>query len=276
MAYGFGKQYDAETILAFDLGGGTFDVSVLESFEGIMEVIATGGDSFLGGDDFAGALCEHILSQRLGSDTAAEIRGNPISRAALLDAVEQAKVALSNADAAEVSVPSLNVQVSVSRDEFEAATAALQRRLAPALASVASESKTALAVPLDSLLEQTKGSSSSTGQGTSHSASPLPSSAGDGQQAGASTSSAVDKYAPKPRQITAVVLVGGATRMPNIQHFLHRVTGLEPCTGVDPELCVALGAAIQAGVFMGVANGLELMDGSYVADLHGKAAGFQV
>lgn len=174
------------------------------------------------------------------------------ARAALLAGVEAAKGALSSADGAALRVPELGIEVSVSRAEFEAAAAPLLARLGPPLATVAADSKTALALPLSAL----------SGHGVAAGAeAPLPPSG---------------KFAPKPRQLTAVVLVGAATRTPAVRTWLRSATGLEPRSGVDPEQCVAIGAAIQAGVFMGLADGLELMDGSYVAAQHGKAAGFQM
>lgn len=84
-----------------------------------------------------------------------------------------------------------------------------------------------------------------------------------------------DQYAPKARKITQVVLVGSATRIPSVRQFVTQLTGVEPCSWVNPEECVALGAAIQAGVLLGDIQGMELADGSFAEDLHGTTTGFQ-
>ena len=83
------------------------------------------------------------------------------------------------------------------------------------------------------------------------------------------------QYAPKPRRISQVVLVGSATRIPSVRKLVKDITGIEPCSWVNPEECVALGAAIQAGILIGGVAGMELADGSYKSDLHQTASGFQ-
>ena len=84
-----------------------------------------------------------------------------------------------------------------------------------------------------------------------------------------------DVFAPKPRTISKVLLVGSATRIPSVRNFVKEVTGLEPCTWMKPEEAVAMGAAIQAGVLLGNAKGIELADGSFSESLHGAVTGFQ-
>ena len=83
------------------------------------------------------------------------------------------------------------------------------------------------------------------------------------------------KYAPKARKVSQVVLVGSATRIPSVRAFVEQITGLKPCGWMKPEECVALGAAIQAGVLLGDTKGIELADGSFAEDLHGTITGFQ-
>ena len=82
-------------------------------------------------------------------------------------------------------------------------------------------------------------------------------------------------YAPQPRRITQVVLVGAATRMPAVRALVRNITGIEPATHVDPEHCVALGAAVRAGMLLGQVEGVELADGAYALDLQGRSSGFQ-
>ena len=83
------------------------------------------------------------------------------------------------------------------------------------------------------------------------------------------------KFAPKPRKISQVVLVGSATRIPSVREFVKQLTGIEPCSWVNPEECVALGAAIQAGILVGDLKGMEMSDGSFSKELHGSTTGFQ-
>ena len=304
MAFGYGKPYEAETILVFDLGGGTYDVSLLDSFEGIVEVIATGGDAALGGDDYDRALCALLLERFCcggggggGGEQAAAaaaaaakaLAAAPAAAAELLAAAEAAKVALSAAEqvavrlppaaaaalaAAGVEVPAAG-EVTVTRADLARATAALRARLWPPLAGVAEECKVAFAADgpsFEAVLAGGNGSSNSStasSSGTSSSSSSSPSSSA------AAAPPPADKYAPKPRTATAAVLVGGATRMPAVRDYVRHVTGLAPAHGVDPEQCVAAGAAIHAGILMGLTGGVELMDGAYVEELQGRATGLE-
>ncbi|KAI8462485.1 MAG: Hsp70 protein-domain-containing protein [Monoraphidium minutum] len=290
VAFGFGKPYEAETVLVFDLGGGTYDVSVLDSFEGIMEVLATAGDGELGGDDYDRALAA-LLLRRLaasaGAAAAAAAAADPSAAGALLRAAEGAKIRLSSGGAAEVKLPGfvhlgggggggvVGLDTVVTADDLLAATAALRRRLWPPLATAASECKLALAGDGDAFeaalaARRGAGGGAAAGPGSGAAA------AGGGQAGGGGgTGAAADKYAPKPRSPTAAVLVGGATRMPVVRDYVRHVTGLEPRAEVDPEQCVALGAAIQAGILLGLTSGVEIMDGSYVEELHARASGFQ-
>jgi molecular chaperone DnaK len=88
------------------------------------------------------------------------------------------------------------------------------------------------------------------------------------------TTSPVDKWAPPPRKISKVALVGQITRLPSVRNFIQKITGVEPCTSIDPGAAVALGAATHAGVLLGSVGSVELMDGSFVGDLHSRVTGF--
>jgi molecular chaperone DnaK len=225
MAFGFGKPFDAETLLVFDLGGGTFDLSVVDSFEGIMEVLATGGDALLGGDDFDRALLEGLFLQQGSSSSSSSCSLGSDVLAELLEAVESAKCQLSTQDsvriqisaAAAAQLPSNHhqqqqhaAQVHLARQQMHDLTAQLRQRLWQPLEPLADACKLQYACAPSSIEQQLQGRQQ--------------------QQAAAvsSNGSSTDPYAPKPRQLTAVLLVGGATRMPIIQQGLQVLTALQP------------------------------------------------
>jgi molecular chaperone DnaK len=239
MAFGFGKPYDAETLLVFDLGGGTFDLSVVDSFEGIMEVLATGGDALLGGDDFDRELLQglltHLAGQHDSSSSSSSI--SPEVLAELLAAVEAAKCQLSTQETVQIPVSAaaatqLKVQqqqqpqqqpqqqqqqqdpatIQLSRQRMHELSAGLRQRLWQPLGPLADACKLQYACPPSSIEQQLQRQ---------------PQAAAADSAAG-SNGSSTDPYAPNPRQLTAVVLVGGATRMPIIQQGLQVLTGLKP------------------------------------------------
>jgi molecular chaperone DnaK (HSP70) len=245
MAFGFGKTYDAETLLVFDLGGGTFDLSVVDSFEGIMEVLATGGDAFLGGDDFDSAILQGVLDQQQdmqqqqhshsgdnsssGSSAASISSLEPDVLAELLAAVESAKCQLSTQEAVQVPIsaaaavhlggkqhPQQQQQhqggsIELSRQRMHELTAGLRQRLWQPLQPLADACKLQYACTPCSIEQQLQGQQPATAAGSR-----------------GSNGSSADPYAPKPRQLTAVLLVGGATRMPIVQQGLQVLTGLQP------------------------------------------------
>ena len=187
-AIAYGLDNASEGVYAvYDLGGGTFDISILRLTQGVFEVIATGGDSALGGDDYDHALVGLVLSQ-----SGLEARSDA-DRAALLGAARATKEALSEAASAPfiARLAGGDIRIDVSREQFEAATAALTARTITAVRRVLRDAKLA------------------------------------------------------PGELQGIVLVGGATRMPQIRHAVADCLGREPLTNLDPDQVVALGAAIQ-------------------------------
>jgi molecular chaperone HscC len=192
MAYGMHEAPNESTFLVFDLGGGTFDVSVLELFDGVMEVHASAGDNFLGGEDFVTVL-EWRFSKHACIDPD---RLSPIGRSRLRRTLEQAKLQLSVAETAAIRVrlEEEDYQWTVSRAEFESAADHLVQRMR---------------TPLERALRDAK---------------------------------------LKVADLDAVVLVGGATRMPLVRALAARLFGRFPLTQIHPDEAVAQGAAIQAGL----------------------------
>ena len=201
-AIAYGLDNASEGVYAvYDLGGGTFDISILRLTQGVFEVIATGGDSALGGDDYDHALVEFVLAQgglKAHSDA---------DRSALLVAARAAKEALSEAESATFSATLSGgaLRLDVSRGQFEAATAALTARTITAVRRVLRDAKLA------------------------------------------------------PGELQGIVLVGGATRMPQVRHAVADCLGREPLTNLDPDQVVALGAAIQANQLAGNGGADDLL-----------------
>ena len=192
MAFGIHEAKNESTFLIFDLGGGTFDVSVLELFDGVMEVHASAGDNFLGGEDFVTVL-ESRFSKHAGIEPDAL---SPVDRSRLRRTLEQAKLRLSVADTAAIQVrlKDEDYQWTVSRAEFESAADHLVERMR---------------TPLDRALRDAK---------------------------------------LKVADLDAVILVGGATRMPLVRSLAARLFGRFPLPQIHPDEAVARGAAIQAGL----------------------------
>lgn len=206
-------QYELKRILVYDLGGGTFDVSIVQVQEGVVEVLASHGDTQLGGDDFDAALAEHIM-QRFEAEHAVNLRDLPAARARLLRAAEEAKKVLSSAPYATVQeeyiaekagIP-LHLTLEISRLEFE-------ELIQPWL------DKTMTCV---------------------------------GQ--------ALDDASLIPSQLDQVLLVGGSTRSPIVSRLLEERLRQPPHQEVDPDLCVAMGAAVQAAMIGGLEVGPVLVD----------------
>jgi len=204
LAYGLDK--DEESLVAvYDLGGGTFDVSILQLREGLSEVLATGGDTRLGGDDFDQRIVELLQS---GVELSREDLDDPRTGAVLRAAAEEAKKTLSEAEIAhvELSLPSGTRIATIRRAEFEARSADLVERT------------------LDRCRR------------------------------------ALADAARSPSDVQQVILVGGATRMPMIRRAVQELFARPPLTSIDPDLVVALGAAVQAGVLTGGAHDMLLLD----------------
>ena len=214
LAYGLDKEEGEHKILIYDLGGGTFDVSILELADGMFRVMATNGDTHLGGDDFDAVILNY-LADNFAREHGVDLRQNEMAHQRLKEAAEKAKKELSSATSTNITLPfiyvseqtgPLNMEVDLTRAKFEQLTAHLVERTIEPM-------KKAMA------------------------------------DAGVSNS-----------DIEKVVLVGGSTRIPAVQEAVKKVTGKEPFKGINPDECVALGAAIQAGVLTGEVNDILLLD----------------
>ena len=212
MAYGLDDESD-QTVLVYDLGGGTFDVSVLDLGGGVYEVVATNGDNDLGGDDWDEALIDH-LADEFEAEHGIDLREDRQALQRLKDAAEEAKIELSNKKETTVNLPFItatdsgpvHLEQSVTRATFENLTADL----------------------LDRTVDPTEQALSDAGYST-----------GD---------------------IDEVILVGGSTRMPQVQQKVEDLVGQEPKKNVNPDEAVALGAAIQGGVLSGDVDDIVLLD----------------
>ncbi len=212
LAYGMDKETN-QKIMVFDLGGGTFDVSILDISDGVFEVLATNGDTVLGGDDFDQKLIDW-MADKFQQENGIDLRKDKMVLQRLKDAAEKAKIELSGMATTEINLPfitataegPLHFQATLSRAEFDRITADLvERTMIP--------TKKALA------------------------------------DAGLSAS-----------QIDKVLLVGGSTRIPAVQEAVKKFIGKEPFKGINPDECVAVGAAIQGGVLVGDVKDLLLLD----------------
>ena len=212
LAYGLDKKKD-ETIAVYDFGGGTFDISILEVGEGVVEVKSTNGDTHLGGDNIDQRLMDWIIEE-FKKDQGIDLSKDKMALQRLREAAEKAKMELSTVMETEINLPFITADASgpkhlnmkLSRAKFEQMVEdILQRTMAPL--------KQALA------------------------------------DAGL-----------KPNNIDEVVLVGGSTRIPRVQHLVKEFFGKDPHKGVNPDEVVAVGAAIQAGVLAGDVKDLLLLD----------------
>ena len=213
LAYGLDKQTASEKIAVYDLGGGTFDVSILELGDGVFEVRSTNGDTHLGGDDFDQALIDWLAAE-FKQEQGIDLRQDAMALQRLKEASEKAKCELSSSSQTEINLPFItadqsgpkHLQQSVSRAQFE--------RL------------------VDSLVERTR--------------RPCQQALTDAELSAS--------------EIDQVILVGGSTRMPQVQALVQELFGQEPHKGVNPDEVVALGAAIQAGVLAGEVDDVLLLD----------------
>ena len=212
LAYGMDKEAN-QKIMVFDLGGGTFDVSILEISDGVFEVLATNGDTRLGGDDFDQRIIDWMADQ-FQRENGVDLRRDKMVLQRLRDAAEKAKIELSGMTSTSINLPfitataagPLHFEATLSRAEFERITADLvERSIVP--------TKKALA------------------------------------DAGLSVN-----------QIDKVLLVGGSTRIPAVQEAVKKFIGKDPFKGINPDECVAIGAAIQGGVLGGEVKDLLLLD----------------
>lgn len=212
LAYGMDKEHE-QKILVYDLGGGTFDVSILEIGDGVLEVLATAGNNRLGGDDFDERLVNYIAETFL-KDTGMDLRKDPIAHQRIKEAAEKAKIELSGVMTTNVNLPFIAVENSVPKHLDVSVTRAKFNELTSDLVQKTVEcAKQALR--------------------------------------DASLTSA---------DINKVILVGGSSRIPAVQDAVKNLTGKDPFKGINPDECVALGAAIQAGVLAGDVKDILLLD----------------
>ena len=212
MAYGVDKE-ESQKVLVFDLGGGTFDVSVLDIKDGVIEVKATAGNNRLGGDDFDACLVSWLASE-FKRENKADLSGNPTAMQRLKEAAEQAKKELSASEQAIIALPylaesggtPLHLNMTVTRAKFNELTAHLVE---------------ATAGPVQQAME--------------------------------------DAHITQ-NDIGKVLLVGGSTRVPAVQEKVRVLTGKSGFKGINPDECVAMGAALQGGVMIGEVTGLLLLD----------------
>ena len=213
LAYGVDKDEKEQKIMVFDLGGGTFDVSLLEISDGVFEVLATNGDTHLGGDDFDQRLIDW-MADKFKAEHGVDLRKDKMVLQRLKDAAEKAKIELSGMTSTNINLPfitataegPLHFDATLTRAEFDRLTADLvERAMGP--------TKKALA------------------------------------DAGLSVG-----------EIDKVLLVGGSTRIPAVQEAVRKFIGKDPFKGINPDECVAIGAAIQGGVLSGEKKDLLLLD----------------
>ncbi len=212
LAYGLDKE-EAHKILVYDLGGGTFDVSLMEIGDGVFEVLATAGNNRLGGDDFDNRIIDYVAAE-FKRENGIDLKQDRMALQRLKEAAEKAKIELSGLMSANINLPFItadasgpkHLDVTLTRAKFNELTADLVDKTI---------------TPLNQAL----------------------------RDAGL-TASQVDK----------VILVGGSTRIPAVQEAVQRVIGKEPYKGINPDECVAIGAAIQAGVLGGDVKDVLLLD----------------
>ena len=212
LAYGLDKESD-QKIMVYDLGGGTFDVSILEIGDGVIEVLATAGNNRLGGDDFDECIMKYLVSEFKKAE-GIDLSGDKVAMQRLKEAAEKAKIELSGVASTNINLPYItadatgpkHLDVTLTRAKFNELTA--------------------------HLVEATMG--------------PVRQAMGDAGLSGS--------------DISKVLLVGGSSRIPAVQEAVKKITGKEGFKGINPDECVAMGAAIQAGVLTGDVKGLLLLD----------------
>ncbi len=212
IAYGLNEEKD-QKIMVFDLGGGTFDVSLLEISDGVFEVLATAGNNRLGGDDFDQRIIDWMAEQ-FKKENGIDLRNDKMVMQRLKDAAEKAKIELSGMSASNINLPfitataagPLHFEATLTRAEFDRITA--------------------------DLVEATMGP----------------------------TKQVIRDSGLSVGEIDKVLLVGGSTRIPAVQEAVKKFTGKEPFKGINPDECVAIGAAIQGGILGGDVKDLLLLD----------------
>ncbi len=212
LAYGMDKQGD-QKVMVYDLGGGTFDVSIIEMGEGVQEVLATAGNNHLGGDDFDQRVIDWMASE-FKKENGIDLRNDRMAMQRLKEAAEKAKIDLSGITTADINLP------------FITADATGPKHLAMTLTRAKFNELTA------DLVDATMGP----------------------------VKQALSDAGLKAADLNKVLLVGGSTRIIAVQEAVARATGKEPSKNLNPDECVAIGAAIQGGVLGGEVKGLLLLD----------------
>lgn len=213
LAYGMDKEDQDQKIMIYDLGGGTFDVSILDIGDGVFEVLSTNGNTHLGGDDFDQRIIDY-LADEFKKSNGIDLRNDKMAMQRLKEAAEKAKIELSGVQQTQINLPFItadstgpkHLDVNLTRAKFEEL--------------------------IHDLIEDTK--------------KPV-------EQALKDAGITADK-------LHKVLLVGGSTRVPAVQEAVKRITGKEPDKGINPDECVAIGAAIQGGVLSGDVKDLVLLD----------------
>ena len=212
LAYGIDKEND-QKVMVYDLGGGTFDVSIIEMGEGVQEVLATAGNNNLGGDDFDQRIIDWLAAE-FKKENGIDLKGDKMAMQRLKQAAEKAKIELSGVTSSAINLPfitmteagPLHLDTTLTRAKFNELTA--------------------------DLVEATMGP----------------------------VRQAISDSGLKTSEIDKVLMVGGSSRIPAVQDAVKSYTGKEPFKGINPDECVAIGAALQAGVLGGDVKGLLLLD----------------
>ena len=212
LAYGVDKE-ESQKVMVYDLGGGTFDVSILDIDDGVIEVLATAGNNRLGGDDFDKAVMDWMAAE-FKKDTGIDLTGDKVAMQRLKEAAEKAKIELSGVTSTAINLPYItadatgpkHLDLTLSRAKFDQLTA--------------------------HLVEATAG--------------PVRQAMNDAGLSGS--------------DIHKVLMVGGSSRIPAVQEMVKKLTGKEGFKGINPDECVAMGAALQGGVFTGDVKDLLLLD----------------
>ena len=212
LAYGVDKEQD-QKVMVYDLGGGTFDVSIIEMADGVQEVLATAGNNRLGGDDFDERIMNYLISE-FKKESGVDLTGDKMAMQRLKEAAEKAKIELSGMTTASINLPFItadatgpkHLDLSLTRAKFNELTADL----------------------VEATMNPVRQAMSDAGL--------------------------------KPSDIDKVLLVGGSSRIPAVQDAVKGFMGKDPFKGINPDECVAIGAAIQGGVLGGEVKGLLLLD----------------
>ena len=213
LAYGLDKEHEHHKILVYDLGGGTFDVSVLELGDGVFEVLATNGNNKLGGDDFD-EIVMNFIADSFAKENGVDLRKDKMAHQRLKEAAEKAKKELSSSQSTNVNLPfitvnadgPLHLNMDITRAKFDQLTSSLvEKTIEPMRKAMADANVTT-------------------------------------------------------NDLAKVIMVGGSTRIPAVQDAVKKITGKEPFKGINPDECVAVGAAVQAGVLTGEVKDVLLLD----------------